>query len=224
MTVGVREHGDKADPNYARYHPDSTRNGAPAPEPAAQAEYTPEQIEAVRDYSDMGYAYVNSYLRKGEGDIGGYDADDHERLVARAKDLDAQMRRALRPLPELDLYRGTDHSAFPEEWNIWRRTPEEMAEALRAHVGETVSDAAFLSTSVGEGTLFYLGGAIRLQLHAPAGTPGINTEGGLAKFQEGNEVILGPGTKWRIDSVNVAGPEAIRGGGTVMVVHGTVVP
>jgi hypothetical protein len=167
---------------------------------------------AVTSYTDLAYIPVNEYLRTGQ--VPSYN----EQAPQTAESL----RQALRPMADnMTLYRGTSGEGF----DISSHMPQDqMLAHFQAMTGATISDKGFVSTSLNNDNLFWGGAPVRLLISAPAGTMGINV-GSLGRFGGEREVILGPDTHFRIDSVEplsgMWGDMKLADG---VVLHVTVVP
>lgn len=91
---------------------------------------TPEQREAVWDYSETGYIYINNYLRKKEDSISPYYQVQTDHLHNALKNQRLGQR--------LTLYRGLNNDFLNDYKGL---TNEEL-------VGKIFSDRAFVSTSL----------------------------------------------------------------------------
>jgi hypothetical protein len=205
VTLDVREHGSKDDPNYGKYHPNSGAATGAADDGDWNAPYPPQVARAIRHYTGEFYADVNARLRRTRKPM----------TTDAVGDIIVRLKEAYRPSPgPLDLYRGSAYTAFESVLPAGTYDAKTTLSVLEGKIGTIFSDPGFMSTSLATPIGQHKHREVRLLLHAPAGTPAINALG-ESQFTQEREVILPAGTKWRLDSV------ARRRGG--IVVHGTVV-
>lgn len=152
-----------------------------------QANWTPEQIDALQAYTSSAHD-MNSYLR-----TPGDPATAHTKKQA------AAVQAAMRPIPKhVLLVRGTARSdALPAGFNT-----QASAHGL---VGKTISDPGFLSTSVDHP----FSGDLQLEIEAPAGTMGAYVED-ITNVSGEYEMLLAAGTKLKVLSVTDDGMYGTR--------------
>lgn len=211
MTSTFVEHGSKSladgspNPKYAQYHSGSiagTKAGdyaAAAGHPAPPADYTPEQVKAIKAYTETGFKAINSRLRKGP--------------QAQASHEVRAMMSALRPLEQdTELWRRTSLGALVPSFGDKRMLGRDEAKDFIGYLNGTFADKAFLSTSrarvgaltsapmLGPGEALFRDYLVSFHIRAPKGTRAIIV-GGRSRHTDEDEVILAPGTRLRFDSV-----------------------
>ena len=159
----------------------------------AGQDWTPQQREALREYSDGWALEMNQLLRKGSG--GGLFGAQFVR--------DAQA--AMRPLPQaVTLHRFVHWDAFGVR----------SAAALKKLVGKTVQDRGFASTTIAssgwpdEQMRMGAGRTVRMEITAPAGTPAAYIES-ISAYPGQWEMLLGAGMKFRITAVTPSGKQTV---------------
>lgn len=141
---------------------------------------TPEQEQAVRDYSVTAYHDMNTCLRTGQS------------CTSEANTQNGQLRDALRPLGEpVTVFRST---------NLEHLGGAQSIDDLERLAGFDISDNGFSSTSL-DPTATEIFGDVDMQIEVPAGTPAIYT-GSRAALPDEQELILGPRTRYRVLEVN----------------------
>lgn len=141
---------------------------------------TPEQEQAVHDYSVTAYHDMNTCLRTGQS------------CTAEANTQNGQLRDALRPLGQpATVFRST---------NLEHLGGAQSIDDLERLVGYDISDNGFSSTSL-DPTATEIFGDVDMQIEVPAGTPAIYT-GSRAALPDEQELILGPRTQFRVLEVN----------------------
>lgn len=152
---------------------------------------TPEQEQAVYDYSLTGYHDMNDCLRTSQN------------CTAEANERNGQLRDALRPLGEpVTVFRST---------NLQHLGGAQSLDDLERLIGSDISDNGFSSTSL-DPAVTELFGDVDMQIEVPAGTPAI-FPGSRANMPTEQELILGPRTQFRVLEVNrntPSGRPAIR--------------
>jgi len=154
---------------------------------ATGTEWNHDQVAALANYTTGAYYEVNSYLR-GE-DHNGKPVTDVATLT---KDRIKVMQSAMRPLRQDTLLkRGTGLEQFPPHMRSF--------DGLKAAIGKTFKEPAFMSTTVGgEGGNFH--DTAMLQIEAPAGTPAAWVRH-ISHNAHENEVVLAAGSHFRITHV-----------------------
>lgn len=141
---------------------------------------TPEQEQAVRDYSVTAYHDMNECLRTSQN------------CTAETNARNGQLRDALRPLGEpVTVFRSTNMAHLGGAQSI---------DDLERLAGFDISDNGFSSTSL-DPSVTEIFGDVDMQIEVPAGTPAIFT-GSRAAIQDEQELILGPRTQFRVLEVN----------------------
>ncbi len=143
---------------------------------------TPQQRAALEYYTGSGYVSLNRGLRTDPSKL--LPTEKHH-----VRELDAVLQ--LKPIPEdVIVWRGVDNDT------IQHRGP-------RTLVGKTITDAGYLSTSVGA-TLGFASKPIYLRIRAPAGTPAyfvyLNSS-----FPSERELLLGRSQHLYVHSVKQQG-------------------
>ena len=195
--------------------------GGPAGEPGEAGKWDDaldaDVAAAVTAYTDSAYIPVNNYLREQYDGVVPAFASDAERAagIRKAKERAeaegvgkqvALLQRAVRPTPEpMTLYRGSDPTSLGFRLNT---TPEAMLAGVK--VGDVRADKGFTSAALSTQNLFWGGNTVRIELAAPKGTQAVNVAK-LAKFPGEKEVLLAPGTNWRVVSASVQ-PASTMGG------------
>jgi hypothetical protein len=147
--------------------------------------WTPDQVEALANYTTGSYHEINSYLR-GQ-DRNGNPVDTISDLGAtRIKMIQAGMR----PLQQdTFLRRGTGWEQFPQGF----RSPDQ----IKKLIGKTVREPAFMSTTVGgEGGGFF-DESVLMHIEAPTGTRGAWVNH-ISHNKSENEVVLPAGSKFKV--------------------------
>lgn len=145
---------------------------------------TPEQEQAVRDYSVTAYHDMNTCLRTGQS------------CTAEANTQNGQLRDALRPLGQpVTVFRST---------NMAHIGGAQSLDDLERMAGFDISDNGFSSTSL-DPAVTEIFGDVDMQIEVPAGTPAI-FPGSRAALQDEQELILGPRTRYRVLEVNRTTP------------------
>lgn len=152
---------------------------------------TPEQTQAVYDYSLTGYHDMNTCLRTGQS------------CTADANTANGDLRDALRPL-------GQDVTVF-RSTNLEHLGGAQSLDDLENLIGSDVTDSGFSSTSL-DPAVTEIFGDVDMQIEVPAGTPAI-FPGSRANMPTEQELILGPRTRFRVLEVNrntASGRPAVR--------------
>jgi hypothetical protein len=139
------------------------------------SETTLAERRAVSDYTGTGFIGMNERLRHGTG--GGTNTDQHiEALTSLANRYTTPGR--------ITAYRFTHNDGLPEG----------------ATVGDVVTEPGFTSTSIESANLRpeFSNRAIRMQIAVPAGMHAVNVNGVSGGIAAENEMILPPGTRYRI--------------------------
>lgn len=147
----------------------------------AAAPWTPGQRAALRNYTSGAYFSFNGYLR-------GKQAHANPNLKRKIINAQAGMRPLTRPVLGV---RGTGWDQLPAGFRD--------AESAKKLIGKTITDPAFVSTSAaGSGGNF--GGAIRMMVEMPTGTP-VAFVKSISHNKQENEIILAAGTQFHVVSV-----------------------
>jgi hypothetical protein len=159
----------------------------------ADKPWTGGQKDALNAYTAFDYEGINYSLRN-PAEFADYDEDLKQDVGRQIRSIQA----AMRPLPKsVKVTRAADFHAY----GIQTRPPEAL-ESLKALKGKTLQEPGFLSTSIEDeafgGTL-----PVRLDLDVPAATPVAYLEE-VSDNPEEYEMLLGPGTKIKILSVDTA--------------------
>lgn len=142
---------------------------------------TPEQRNALSVYTGRDYQVMNQCLR-GQLTCSGAVQELNDNAVA-----------GMRPTTQsLTTYRNANLSAFGVR----------SAEDLTGFIGRTVTDQGFFSTSV-ENAYAATGTSVRMIVRVPEGTPAAYVEH-LSENAEETELILAPGTQYRISRVDTS--------------------
>lgn len=152
---------------------------------------TPEQEQAVYDYSLTGYHDMNDCLRTSTN------------CTAEANERNGNLRDALRPL-------GGDATVF-RSTNLANLGGAQSLDDLENLIGSDISDNGFSSTSL-DPAVTEIFGDVDMQIEVPAGTPAI-FPGSRASMPSEQELILGPRTRFRVLEVNrntASGRPAVR--------------
>lgn len=145
---------------------------------------TADEEQAVYDYSLTGYHDMNDCLRTGNN------------CTAEANTRNANLQSALRPLGEpVTVFRST---------NLEHLGGAQSLDDLANLVGSDIADSGFSSTSL-DPSVTELFGDVDMQIEVPAGTPSI-FPGSRANMPTEQELILGPGTRFRVLEVNRTTP------------------
>lgn len=152
---------------------------------ASGSHWTPDQVEALANYTTGSYHDINSYLR-GVDRNGNPVTTTSDLTKTRIKMIQAGMR----PLQQDTLLRrGTGWEQFPEGF----RSPDQ----IKKLIGKTVREPAFMSTTVGgEGGGFF-DESVLMHIEAPTGTRGAWVNH-ISHNKSENEVVLAAGSKFRI--------------------------
>ena len=149
---------------------------------------TPEQTQAVRDYSVRGYRDMNSCLRTGNGCTPEVQARNAE--LESAATTTTEPATTFRAMTLANLGGGVS------------------ADNLDSLLGSEISDAGFTSTSLDPAQTAIFGeeqDSVNVQIEIPAGSRVIYP-GSDAAIQEEQEVILPPGTRYRVLESNTPPP------------------
>lgn len=141
---------------------------------------TPEQVMAIHNYSVTQYRNMNGCLRTGTG----CDPD----TLAR----NAELESAMTPT--------TEAATVFRAMTLDNLAGGVRAEDLNSLVGSEISDPGFTSTSLDRTQTEVFGAdqdTVDLQIEMPAGTPAV-VPGNDAAIREEQEVILPPGTRYRV--------------------------
>jgi len=145
---------------------------------AKHGDWTSEQFSAIHSYTGGGYHSINGSLRKG--------APNHYAAV---------LQSAMAPVSSsFTVHRGTDGVG-----DLIKNTMTE--EQLQALVGKTITDPAFLSSSVG-GSAAFSGRKFTLHVDVPEGTPGAYVANHSSVGPGEREFLLAAGLKYRIVSID----------------------
>lgn len=140
--------------------------------------WTPAQKAALTSYT-IASGSMNGYLR-GESSA---DPSTKQSII--------EAQAGMRPLTHYHLLRrGTGFVQLPEQYR--------SHEGAKAMIGKTITDPAFLSTSVASGG--FPGDGLVLEIEAPPGTMGAYVDG-ISKFSGEQEMLLAAGTKMRVIGV-----------------------
>ena len=150
--------------------------------------FTDEEKAAMTHYTGYSYKDINRYLRGTES----YASAQTKQAITR---LDRAFGRVESELSHsVTLFRGTHPANFTE----WKRL-ENMP--LDKWAGQTISDRAFVSTSIVEGSNFGAKpGEFAMTINAPQGSKGILVSP-ISNYKNEDEVLLKRGTNFRIDRV-----------------------
>ena len=142
---------------------------------------SPEHERAVKFYSASGYIEINEYLRSKDPN---HVVDDAvKEHIARLAEV-AKMQ----PAPhDIDVVRGVGSDAF--------------SVPMRKLKGTVQSDAAFMSTSLGDKAAFS-GKPVILHLRVPAGTPAVYLDR-ISSHPGERELLLGHGRRWMPTQVEI---------------------
>lgn len=184
--------------------------------------WTPAQQQAVSTYTTSGgYQSINGVLRNDESRLKLFNEAQLKEAVTHGWAL----QEALAPLAEsLELHRGTGAQAFGFP-DVHVSTAD-----LKALEGKTITDPGFVSTSVvnpkGNVEFDYAKKPIKVIVNAPEGTPAVYVSSVTPGWSKENELILGAGTSFRVESVRAANAQDKKdyGSGTEQLVVLTVVP
>lgn len=149
---------------------------------------TPEQTQAVRDYSVRGYRDMNSCLRTGNGCTPEVQARNAELESSATTTTESVTTFRAMTLANLGGGVSTDD--------------------LSSLVGSEISDAGFTSTSLDPAQTAIFGeeqDSVNVQIEIPAGSR-VVYPGSDAAIQEEQEVILPPGTRYRVLESNTPPP------------------
>lgn len=155
--------------------------------PGADAR-TPEQRDAIRNYSVTGYQVMNTCLRTGQS------CDPN--TLARNAELESAMTTSTEPM--------TVHRSM----NLGNLAGGVTADQLSSLVGQEISDSGFTSTSLDPAQTEIFGDApdgVDLEIEMPAGSRAL-FPGRDAAIQEEQEVILPPNTRYRVVEATSSGP------------------
>lgn len=152
--------------------------------------WTAGQAAAIKTYTGQSYSAINSSLRKKNA-----KGNDYTPQLSSLKTAE-KIQAGMRPVTQsLTVYRGTGGQQFG-------LGEYPTAAQLQALVGKKVIDKGFVSTSVGTGAAF--GGALRLEIQVPKGTPAAYVQS-VSKHKTERELLLAAGTKFEILEVVPAG-------------------
>lgn len=159
----------------------------------SEHDWTPQQREALREYSAGWALEMNQLLRTGK--LGGVFTEKFVR--------DAQA--AMRPLPE---------SVTLHRFVHWDALGVKSASKLPGLVGKVVQDRGFGSATIAESgwpdeqMVMAAGRKVRMEISAPAGTPAAYIEAVSAHPGQW-EMLLGAGMKYRITAVVQVGGQTV---------------
>lgn len=144
---------------------------------------SPAEKAAVHNYSGNQFRDINGYLREGDAGLNVWTPDEIPELravtIARIEALRAILGRL--PVPEtIDVFRSLSLTA-----DLFSVPIEEVP-------GTVQHDAGFLSTNLGERSVFH--GNVKLHLRVPEGTPAFYLK--LVTGLGEQELLLGPGLSW----------------------------
>jgi hypothetical protein len=159
-----------------------------------------EELIALRGYTQDEYMTMNSFLRQGR-DPESFTALASEDLVERVEALEGAFE-ASRLKERTTLYRGSGLDTFGIRANF-----DEQFDVMVALKGQTLVEPAFTSTSSGTSGVFTK--RFLFEIDAPEGTPALDVNGisdlDYVRRNVGirgeEEVLLPPGTRFRIDDV-----------------------
>lgn len=152
--------------------------------------WTAGQSAAIKTYTGAAYSSINGSLR--QKNSYGQAFTPQKSSLATAK----KIQEGMRPITQnVTVYRGTGGEQFGLP-----ATPT-LAQ-LQALVGKKVIDKGFVSTSVGTGAAF--GGALRLEIQVPEGTPAAYVQS-VSSHKSERELLLAAGTKFEILEVSDTG-------------------
>lgn len=166
--------------------------------------WTPEQREALDEYTGGDYDWINGSLR----DPARQDAWEDD---ARRENLDriGNIREAMRPLPGgVTVTRNTDFKSFGIPASVFASPGgrQEALERLKGLTGKTLQEPGFLSTSIDEDNPFP--GWVVLQLKVQTGTPAAYLAS-VSGLPNEHELLLAAGLKMKIESVDVSGSRTV---------------
>lgn len=141
---------------------------------------TPEQTAAIRGYSSTQYRNMNGCLRTGSG--------CNTETLARTDELESAMTPT------------TEAATVFRAMTLANLAGGVRAEDLDSLVGSEISDPGFTSTSLDRAQTEIFGAdqdSVDLQIEMPAGTMAV-VPGNDAVIPEEQEVILPPGTRYRV--------------------------
>lgn len=144
--------------------------------------FGPGEKEGLRVYTGSAYHEMNGWLRGLNSSI----SDANKRHIEKAK-------KGFRPAPEpMLLRRGTSRKQFSLDSDaaIWGLT------------GKTLQDKGFLSTSAAGRAAF--GGEVAMEIELPQGAPCMWVDN-FSKHRGENEMLLPPGTKYKVLNVRKEG-------------------
>lgn len=147
---------------------------------AVHSDLTPEQLEAVRNYTGAGYGRINGHLR------GTRPATDEAEMDQRIGLIDQAL--AAKPVPEaVTVYRGVGMSAFGG--NMDTVAP-----------GMVFNEPGYMSTAVGTGLASgFQDKPVQITMNVPAGTPGRYLEA-ISKVKGEREVLLARNLDYMVTS------------------------
>lgn len=183
--------------------------------------WTPEQISAVQLYTTSpGYQSMNAVLRNDQKRMKLFSNSQLENAAQKAIDVQS----AMTPLTSsVLLHRGTGAQAFGFN------TKSVDTAKLKALEGKVIKERGFMSTSVVPPTgvgYDYATKPIKVIVRAPKGTPALYVTSATPAWDKENEMIIGAGSNFRIDSVADAteADKKLYGAGIQQIVVMTVVP
>jgi hypothetical protein len=142
--------------------------------------FSPEQIQAMFDYSSSQHAY-NTFLR------------DQNSATAKTKQQVVDLQDAMMPAPEnMLLKRGTGYINLPDGF--------QSAEGAMKLIGKTFQDKAFVSSTVAGESGHFSHHSLQLIIEAPKGTPGVWMNDNSHFKGTENEYLLAAGTKFHVIS------------------------
>jgi hypothetical protein len=147
---------------------------------AEGVKFSPEQIQAMFDYSSSQHAY-NTFLR------------DQNSATAKTKQQVVDLQDAMMPAPEnMLLKRGTGYINLPDGF--------QSAEGAMKLIGKTFQDKAFVSSTVAGESGHFSHHSLQLIIEAPKGTPGVWMNDNSHFKGTENEYLLAAGTKFHVIS------------------------
>lgn len=149
---------------------------------------TQAQRDAIRNYSVTGYRDMNNCLRTGQS----CDPD----VTARNAEMESAMSVSTDPM--------TVHRAM----NLRNLAGGTSADQLASLVGQEISDSGFTSTSLDRSQTEVFGSdpdSVNLEIEMPTGTRALFS-GADAAIADEQEVILPPGTRYRVVEATPGNP------------------
>lgn len=150
--------------------------------------WTPEQQKALYHYTGYAYGSMNGCLRK--------PSTCTASTIKYNNDAAAGMRPTTKAIKT---FRGAGWSSFGLGLETSGLSEADRVKALQAKVGKTVTEPGFLSTSVLPGKAF--SGPLRIEVHAPPGTPAAYVSGANSQHPNEKELLYAPGLEYRVVEV-----------------------